>query len=240
MSCLRARAEFQICGPVSTLVGKSEDPIKVEEHLAVVLGRQICETCNNGWTNQLEERVKPFFHEMLLNKGKVALDAVMKRDFARWATIKAFLIERSIRQRCPGARKSEGYGGSDVELAWLAKQDGPVPRSRVWLGAFDAENVVTVSHRAALSVSPAGTAAHVTTITWGYTVFQVFSTDFVVADAAGDEPFPLDPPALFKAAMKRVWPPTSPNLIWPHQAFVTRSDLDALVTWGGLFRAADG
>lgn len=234
------RAEFQFSGPVSTFVGDSDDPIKVEEDLAVVLARQICETCNNVWMNQLEERVRPFFHEMLLNLGPIQLDTRMQRDFARWATIKAFLIERTIQQRAPGARTNEGYSGSDVELGWLAKNDHPLPRSRVWLGAFDAENIVALSHRVALSVSPAVTAAHVTTITWGYTVFQVFSTDFVVADAAGDGCFPLDPPPPFNAAIRRVWPSVDPSVSWPGEAFVARSDLDALVTWGGLLAPPAG
>ncbi len=168
------RAEFQFSGPVSIFVGDSDDPITVQEHLAVNLRRQICGTCNNIWMNQLEERVRPFFHEMLLNQGPIQLDTRMQRDFARWAMIKAFLIERTIQQRSPGVRASEGYSGSDVELAWLAKNDDPLPRSRVWLGAFDAENIVAVSHRVALSVSPAGTAAHVTTITWATQCFRCF------------------------------------------------------------------
>jgi hypothetical protein len=228
------RSEFQFSGPVSIFVGDSDDPFKVEEYLAVNLGRQICETCNNGWMNQLEDRVRPFFHEMLLNKGPIELNAQMQRDFARWATVKALLIERSMRQRYANARASQGYSGSGVELEWLAKHDDPVPRSRVWLGAFDAENSVAVSHRSNLSESPAGTPAHVTTVTWGYTVFQVFSTDFVAADAASDEDFPFDPPPPFSAVLKRVWPLAGPTVSWPGEAFVSRSDLDALATWGGL------
>jgi hypothetical protein len=228
------RTEFQLSGPVSTFVGNDEDPIKVEKYLAVNLAREICEICNNGWMNQLEGRVRPFFHEMLLNQAAIVLDSRQQQDFARWATIKAFLIERSIRQRYPRTRVSQGYPGSDVELAWLAKNEEPLPRSRVWLGAFDAESAVAVSHRASPSVSPAGTAAHVTTITWGYTVFQIFSTDFVLADAAGDQQFPLDPPAPFNAVIKRVWPSANQSATWPGEAFAARSDLATLATWGGL------
>ena len=224
-SCPATRAEFQFSGPVSTFVGDSDDPIKVEEHLAVILGRQICNTCNNVWMNQLEERVRPFFHEMLLNHGSIQLDTRMQRDFARWATIKAFLIEKGrSNSDLRVLRAIEGYSGSDVELAWLAENDDPLPRSRVWRGAFDAKNIVALSHRVALSVSPAGTAPHVTTITWGYTVFQVFSSRLRRRRrATGDEYFPLDPPPPLNAAINRVWPSVDPSVSWPGEAFVARS-----------------
>jgi hypothetical protein len=47
------RTDFDFSGPVSIFVGDADDPTKVEQHLAVVLGRQICAACNNGWMNQL-------------------------------------------------------------------------------------------------------------------------------------------------------------------------------------------
>jgi hypothetical protein len=229
------RKAFNFSGPVSTFLGDDDDPIRVEEHLAVVLARMICEPCNNGWLNQLEEKVRPFFHLMLLNAGAVQLDATMQRDFARWATIKAMLIERSFRQRAPGARSTEGYGGSPVELAWLANNDEPLPWSRVWLGAFDAERNIALSHICALSeAQKSGTPAHVTTATWGYTVFQVFSTNFVAAQSSDDGGFSLKPPLPYSIAMQRVWPYEKPIVGWPGKAFISSSDLDGLGFWGGI------
>lgn len=226
------RDVFQFVGNVAMFGANNEDPIKVEQTLVVILGREICESCNNGWLNQLDERVRPFLHQMMLNKAAISLDEVMQRDFARWAVVKALLIERAIRQRSRGARSILGYGGSDAELAWLACHDDPPPRSRVWLGAFDAEGTVALTHVAALCASPAGTPAHVTTVTWGYAIFQVFSTDFVAADSAADENFPLECPSPFNAALSAVWPPRTPAVAWPSTAFVARSDLASVVTWG--------
>ncbi len=231
------RKAFNFSGPVSTFLGDKKDPIRVEEHLAVVLARMICEPCNNGWLNQLEEKVRPFFHLMPLNTGAVRFDATMQRDFARWATIKAMLIERSFRQRAPGKRSTEGYGGSTVELAWLANNDEPLPWSRVWLGAFDAENTA-LSHLCALSEAQgSGTPAHVTTVSWGHTVFQVFSTNFVAAQSSGDGGFSLKPPLPYSIAMQRIWPYERPIVRWPGKAFISPSDLDGLGTWGGLLSA---
>lgn len=229
------RKAFNFSGPVSTVVGDGDDPIKVEEHLAVVLTRMICGPCNNGWLNQLEDKVRPFFHRMMLNAGTVELDATRQRDFARWATIKAMLIERSVRQRPPGARSTDGYGGSKVEFAWLANNDVPLPWSRVWIGAFDAKSNVALTHLCALSEAEgSGTPAHVTTITWGYTVFQVFSTNFVAAQSSGDGGFPLRLPPPYSIPMQRVWPIEKQIVRWPAKVFISLSNLDGLRSWGGL------
>jgi hypothetical protein len=229
------RHAFNFSGSVSTFVGDDPNPRNVAQQLAVVLTKTICEPCNNQWLNQLEEKVRPFFHQMMLNAGTVTLDATMQRDFARWATLKAMLIERCIRKKPLQARPTDGYDGSKVELAWLANKDDPPPWSRVWLGSFDAKNNVALTHACALSQADgSGTPAHVTTVTWGYTVFQVFSTNFVAAESSDDGGFPLRPPPPYSLAMQRVWPTESQTVIYPRTPFISLSDLHGLRSWGGL------
>jgi hypothetical protein len=129
---------------------------------------------------------------MMLNSGIVDLDQSMQINLARWATVKAFTIECAIRKQMAKKRTVDGYEGSPVEFAWLANKLTPLLRSRVWVGGFDEENDVLLTHRAPMCVSPGGTPAHATTATWGFCVFLVFTTDFMRADAADGSGFPRD------------------------------------------------
>ena len=158
------------------------------QHLRITLQNMVCEACNNIWMSSLENRVKPFLEPMLTNKHGVDLDAAQQRDLARWAVMKVLLMEYAMRQRRAYLRAMTGYLPSEPELAWLYGHDDPPPRSRVWLGAFDAQNRVVVTTQSRLMMSaPASAAvsqipAHLTTLTIGYVLLQVFSTNFVLAD----------------------------------------------------------
>ena len=109
------------------------------QHLTVTLEDMVCQECNNTWMSRLENRgVKPFLEPMLTGKHAVTLDETQQRDLARWAVIKVLLMEHAMWQRRAHLRSTVGYAPSDPELAWLYGNDDPPPRSRVWLGAFDA------------------------------------------------------------------------------------------------------
>jgi hypothetical protein len=62
--------------------------------------------------------------------------------------MKVLLLELSARQQYQRQRPNVGYQPSVAELAWLSARDEPPPRSRVWLGAFDSQNVTVASSRA--------------------------------------------------------------------------------------------
>jgi hypothetical protein len=187
--------------------------------------------------SDLEMRVQRYLKEMLLNCGSVTLDGIMQRDLARWAVIKVLLLERAMRQQGDRHRSTAGYEPSEAELAWLYAHPDPPPRSRVWLGAFDARRHVlaTTEARNITSMpSPSGRpliAAHLTTLTLGYVLLQVFSTDFIRADAAGLPSFPSDPPPPHDQAVARIWPTERSELSWP-LSFVTPETLGTVVNWG--------
>ncbi len=207
------------------------------QHLVVTLRGMVCEACNTGWMHDLEEKVKPFVKPMLTNKHDVDLDATQQHDLARWAVMKVLLMEHAMRQLTTELRTTVGYAPSDPELVWLMKEAVPPPRSRVWLGAFDAEGTYAVTTQARLLTSApvpdaAPVPAHMTTLTIGCVLVQAFTTDFVQADAHSLQPYNADPPWPYSQALTRVWPINQPTVHWPPGHHVTSAVLDKVANWG--------
>jgi hypothetical protein len=208
------------------------------QHLVVTLHGMVCEVCNNGWMHNLEEKVKPFLKPLLVNKHGADLDLAQQRDLARWAVMKVLLMEYVMRQKHPQLRATAGYLPSDAELAWLMAEACPPPRSRVWLGAFDPQGVYTVQTQARLLQSapqPGGgspVASHVTTLTIGSVLLQVFTTNFIVAAAQSLPEYDADPPRPYNQALTRIWPAQQPTVHWPPTRHVGRDTFYRVVNWG--------
>jgi hypothetical protein len=205
-------------------------------NLYVKLDRAVCSDCNNGWMSRLEDTVKPFLGPMLINERPVELDAAQQRDLARWAVIKVLLLELSIRQQHPRRRQNLGYKPSESELAWLMANQDPPPRSRVWLGAFDAQGQAAVNSQALLLSSDGSSGqdplfSHVTTLTIGYVLLQVFSIDYVMADARALDPFNSRPAYPFDQALVQIWPIVHQVVRWPPTAYVDQTILGQVVAW---------
>lgn len=206
------------------------------QHLVVTLPDKICEECNTGWMHDLEERVKPFVKPMLTHKHAVDLDTTQQRDLARWAVMKVLLMEYVMRQQTPPLRTTDGYTPTGPELAWLMKETDPPPRSRIWLGAFDAQgnSAVTTQARLLRSACAPGHAdpvpAHMTTLTIGCMLLQAFTTDYVLAHAL--QPYDANPAWPYNQALTRIWPVSQPTVHWPPSHHVTNSVYDKVVNWG--------
>ena len=175
---------------------------------------------------------------MLTNKHGVDLDVTQQRDLARWAVIKALLMEHHMRKQDPKFRAMDGYAPSEAELAWLMTSADPPPRSRVWLGAFDAEGRYLINTQARLLTSPPvpggsdPVPAHMTTLTIGCVLLQVFSTDFVLAEAQSLPAYDADPPSPYNEALSRIWPIKNQVVDWPPSHYVTQAVFDKVVNWG--------
>jgi hypothetical protein len=209
------------------------------QHLTVTLANMVCQTCNNTWMSRLENLgVKPFLEPMLTNEHDVTLNEIQQRDLARWAIIKVLLMEHAMRQRRAHLRSVVGYLPSVPELAWLYGNDDPPPRSRVWLGAFDAQGRILVSTQSRLLMSAptpgeaAPVAAHMTTLTIGHVLLQIFSTNFVLADAQSIPAYDTNPPQPYAQALSRIWPIGRSALRRPPSTYVSREVLDKLANWG--------
>jgi hypothetical protein len=209
------------------------------QHLTVTLEHMVCQECNNTWMSRLENRgVKPFLEPMLTGKHAVTLDETQQRDLAHWAVIKVLLMEHAMRQRRAHLRPAVGYAPSDPELAWLYGNDDPPPRSRVWLGAFDARDRILVSTQSRLLTSAptrgtaAPVAAHMTTLTIGHVLLQIFSTNFVLADAGSVPAYDANPPQPYAQALSRIWPIGRSRLQWPPSTHISPEVLDKAANWG--------
>lgn len=222
----------------STGMNGSTDKTGRARHLVVTVRDMVCRECNNIWMSQLENRVRDLLVPALTHQRGIELDESQQRDLAKWAVMKVFLMEHSSRQFRSHLRTQMGYLATGAELAWLSKHDGPPPRSRVWLGAFDAENrhAVTIQSRLGTSAptprASSSISAHITTLTLGYLLFQVATTDFVLADAQSLPDFPLDPPWPYSEALSRIWPHKHPVVKWPAGLPVAPNVLDKVANWG--------
>jgi uncharacterized protein YlxP (DUF503 family) len=207
------------------------------QHLVVTLCGMVCEECNTGWMHQLEEKVKPFVKPMLINKHGIDLDSTMQRDLARWATMKVLLMEHARRQQKPQLRTTLGYVPSEPELAWIMKEPDPPPRSRVWLGSFETEGKYVIETQARLltaAAAPGGgnpLPSHMTTLTIGCVLVQVFTTNFVLADVQSLQHYDADPPEPYDKALLRIWPIKQPVVHWPPSHHVSNRVFDQVVNW---------
>jgi hypothetical protein len=231
------RKALALSSPVTIRAGSSGATAHTQ-HLLVTLRDMVCENCNNRWMSALENRVSKFLAPMLTNQHGTDLDLTQQRDLARWAAMKVLLQEHSMRQQHPGLRTSPGYVPTEPELAWLYTHDDPPPRSKVWLGAFDAAGRIAVTTQARLVQSapvPGGGSpvpGHMTTLTVGCVLLQVFTTNFVLADAQALPAYDASPPQPYNRALARIWPSDHPVVAWPPELYVTEDVLDKVVNWG--------
>ena len=209
------------------------------QHLTVTLEDMVCQECDNTWMSRLENRgVKPVLEPVLTGEHAVTLDETQQRDLARRAVIKVLLMEHAMRQRRAHLRPAVGYAPSDPELAWLYGNDDPPPRSRVWLGAFDARGQILVSTQSRLLTSAptrgaaAPVAARMTTLTIGHVLLQIFSTGFVLAGAGSVPACDANPPQPCAQALSRIWPIGRSRLQWPPGTHISPEVLDKVANWG--------
>jgi hypothetical protein len=217
-----ARKAFNLGGPVSVQVGGVSEPgrlLEQRQHLTLFLRDAICELCNQRFGRELEGPVSTILRPMAIDALRTELDTPRQALLATWATKTAFLLELAVRQHYPGKRAVDGYIPSEPELAWLGSRLESPPRARVWLGAFDARNVVNLRHEACLIHVRDWLPAHVTTFTLGYVAFQVFTINYLEADVIELQHFNVMPKEL-EALLALIWPRQQmPALSWPQTAF---------------------
>jgi hypothetical protein len=73
--------------------------------------------------------------------------------------------------------------------------------------------------------------AHVTTLTIGQVLFQVFTVDFVAADKHQAPEFDTSPPEPFARALTRIWPVEQQKVHWPQRYYITPDIFGRVVKW---------
>jgi hypothetical protein len=71
-----------------------------------------------------------------------------------------------------------------------------------------------------------------TTLTIGCVLFQVFTANFVLAEAQSLPQYDADPPWPYSQALSRIWPIKQPVVRWPPSHHVTTRVFDKVVNEG--------
>jgi hypothetical protein len=211
-------------------------------HLNIILREAICARCNNEWLAGIENDVRPYLSRMMVDAERTTLAPEQQAALALWAVKTTWLYELAARQKHGRGRTIEGYRASDVELAWLRTNREPPPRALVWLGCWDCEKSVPVNYEPSQAPLPTADGSelngHLTTISLGYVVFQVFTVDFLIADLKKAPGWNQRPPAPLDDALIRIWPPPpTPRVTsWPPPAF-PKTGWRRLITWDERLRS---
>lgn len=208
-------------------------------HLSVTVDDAICRSCNNGVLSQLENQALPVLAPMIQTGRPTVLGTAEQAVLAAWATKTVWLLEHAARQMYPGQRPIEGYMASEVEFAWLWRERTPPPRALVWLAYWDCERQVPLMYEPSGATLPTigggSRPGHMTTLSLGYVAFQVFSTDFVLAEHQRAVQWNTRPPPALANAILRIWPSLHSRVAWP-VAKLLRNEWTRLVQWDGKLR----
>lgn len=217
----------------------ADDPIDEMDALNIRLKRSICASCNSGFLSQMENELSQTLGPMMFEAAATPLDWKLQQKIATWATKTVLLLELAVRQKYPGVRPIAGYSPSDSELAWLYGHRSPLPRSVVWISAWDCKHETPFMFEpasASLPTTSGGSVeAHMTSFAVGYLAFQVVSTDFVMADALGASHWVGVVPEMLREAIVRLWPESGKSVEWPTKAFANE-EWHRFVTWDGALR----
>lgn len=162
---------------------------------------------------------------------------------AHWlhGTMRVLWLELAARQMFPEGRRIPGYLASQPEFAYFWAEKKPPPRTLVWLGCWDCRSHTPLMYEPSMATVPTadGTelGGHLTTFAIGYVAFQVFSVDFVAADAHGAVLWNTQAPSALDAGFTRIWPVLKASVAWPRAMFA-REDWGVLVSWDGKLRPA--
>lgn len=249
---------FDIQGPATVNVREeagNPHEVRTLRHLQVTLDRGLCKKCNNELLGGLEQAVQPVLGAMAVQRAPTTLNLASQRLLAVWAIKTVFLLELAVRQRYQGARLVGGYQPSRSEIGWLlaqleqrpAKLVEPPPRSMVWLSCWDCMapgatkrgSMVNYAPSTALLPTRDGSSvvSQFATLAIGSAVLQVFTVDFVEAEARKGVVWNPDPPDSIANAIPVIWPHRlrAGDIAWPPPAFPNDS-FGRLVNWDAALR----
>jgi len=176
-----------------------------------LVSRKVCGTCNSGWLNELEGRVKPLMADFAANRP-VLLSPSEQTDLALWASV-ATLIAMSMD---PAAADF-----ADPELArTIHRTRKPTVGMDIWLGANShGEMGWFRSHSLNISPAPKRKGAWGATIAFGYAVIHLVCHDMP------EQRMNLKRDA--RRSMRRVWGPQD-RVVWPPKLRLGPRDLSPL------------
>ena len=199
------------------VVHRYTDPITGEQRILkraktfALIRRKVCGTCNSGWLNELEERVRPLMAHFAANTP-VTLDAEEQADLALWS-VAAALIAMSD--------DPDEAGFADPAIAHeIFRERRPPDDMNVWLGANShGEMGWFGSHSLNLAPAPEQTGAWGATISFGYAVIHM------VFHGLPNQRMRLRDDA--QRSLRRIWTPRD-RAVWPPRLIMHWRDLTPL------------
>lgn len=189
-------------------------------HSGTRTARKVCKTCNNGWIERLEERVRGPVTKLMQGEP-ITLDLDTQRLLAAWLTLVTMMVEFTDLGTL--ASTPESY-------AYLYQIGEPPPGWKVWMAKYsgDAPGDHVVRHLGLqltpfpdVSVKAYKCDTQVTTFVIERLCAHTFcSTQF--SGTEGDDYVLIDLP--------QIWPPTGSAIDWASTRQLTDSGVVSLAT----------
>lgn len=108
---------------------------KRQGHLSTIRIRAVCQSCNSGWMNELEQEVRPIL-EKILNSEEILISKEQQQVLSRWIAVKSIVgefAEKEINVTPESDRRALmemkvvpeyfaiyiGVNGSESDTAWV-------------------------------------------------------------------------------------------------------------------------
>jgi hypothetical protein len=176
-----------------------------------LVSRKVCGTCNSGWLNELEARVRPLMAHFAANTP-ITLNVEEQADLALWS-VAAALIAMS--------NDPDSAGFSDPVIAQrIYREQRPPNDMNIWLGAnLHGEMGWFGSHSLNLAPAPEQGDAWGATISFGYAVIHM------VFHGLPNQRMRLRHQA--QRSLRRIWTPRD-RAVWPPRLIMRPHDLTPL------------
>jgi hypothetical protein len=175
----------------------------------------VCERCNNGWMNDLEEGARPFLESLIRGHGRTLYDHG-RQQVAYWALKTAMMVDWA--QEPPHQCVPKAYYPELFEVG------GILSNCVVWLGACDFAGSADARHRSLHLQTEGETSSESggfgASLKVGHLVIEVIR----VGLEEGLELETGDPPA---SLLQRIWPANGP-VSWPPPLRLTREQVMSL------------
>lgn len=187
-----------------------EPRVKRAKSLAYT-ARKFCAECNNGWMNELDQRVRPILEAFAKNRP-VVLEPADQADLGLWTT-KTLLAFLSI--------EPEEYRFARLELYRdIYRTRAPLKGSQIWVGANEHGHIGWQrSHSLTFQALPEQQDGFGASMSFGYGVLQfMFHGSEDLALYLRNEPL---------HALRPIWP-THKSFGWPPRVRLRPHDLTPL------------
>lgn len=176
-----------------------------------LISRKVCGTCNSGWLNELEARVRPLMARFAANTP-TTLNAEEQADLALWSVVAALIAM---------SNDPDAAGFADPMIAHdIFREQHPPDDMNVWLGANShGEMAWFRSHSLNVAPAPEQTAAWGATISFGYAVIHM------VFHGLPNQRMRLRHDA--QRSLRRIWT-TRDRVVWPPRLVMRPRDLTPL------------